>query len=59
MKITLDLPADKAALLKGCAAWYGQSLVEWIDTTLTTAAAADLVAAAEDQRKAPPIRQVR
>jgi hypothetical protein len=59
MKITLDLPADKAALLKGCAAWYGQSLVEWIDTTLTTAAAADLEAAAEDQRKAPPIRQVK
>ena len=59
MKITLDLPADKAALLKGVAAWNGQRLDEWIDAALTSAAAADLEAAAEDQRKSPPIRQVR
>ncbi|MBC7367565.1 MAG: hypothetical protein H7343_12290 [Undibacterium sp.] len=59
MKITLDIPAEKAALLRGCAAWYGQRLDEWINDTLTSAAAADLVAAAEDQRKSPPIRQVR
>lgn len=59
MKITLDIPTDKAALLKGVAAWYGQSLPEWIDSTLTSAAASDLEAAAEDQRKSPPIRQVK
>lgn len=57
MKLEIEMPADKFALMQGIAGWHGQTVAEWLNERLTDVLQCDLDGAASDLEncKLPPL----